>query len=222
MAVNLLNWARKSRLPRFWRKFKYLSNGHIFFDISSFLGRAMRQKYQLTFLLLLLHLLPPTLVWHYCFGIHQEWALFQSLSNLTKNKQIVKVFLSPAKCSFRYQRSNSSFEFRFWVSLATEILKSRLYATICPPVISSPPPPPLSPYNPPTSRTYYCIMHIRWRLRTLLSAKTHHSAKWLSTKRGMTIKSCRAKEISIPSSEIQLSGFRQSVGRSGRSTCQNT
>ena len=57
--------------------------------------------------------------------MHQQWALFQSLSNVTKNKQIVKVCLSQAKCPFRETSCNSNFEFRNLVSSATESSKSR-------------------------------------------------------------------------------------------------
>ena len=74
------DWARTSRLLRFWRKFKYLTNDYILFNISSLLRRAMRQKQLLTFQLLLLCLLPPTLVWHYYFGRPQKC---MNLSNWT-------------------------------------------------------------------------------------------------------------------------------------------
>ena len=47
----------------------------IYFLIFLFLLRcAMRPKHLLTFLLLLLCLLPPALVWHYCFGRPQKYA----------------------------------------------------------------------------------------------------------------------------------------------------
>ena len=71
-----MNWARKSRLLRFWRKFKYLSNDHILFDFSSLLRHAMRQKHLPTFLHFLLCHRPSALLWHYYFGRSQK------LSNL--------------------------------------------------------------------------------------------------------------------------------------------
>ena len=40
----LMNWARKSRLLRFWSKFKELSNGHILIDVLILLGQAMLQN----------------------------------------------------------------------------------------------------------------------------------------------------------------------------------
>ncbi len=39
-----MNWARKSRLLRFWSKFEMLSNGYIFFNISTLIKQAMMQN----------------------------------------------------------------------------------------------------------------------------------------------------------------------------------